>query len=56
VKNTSRGIDKVITELTKFKKAIEAENKREIEKLLEKATDKRTKLVNYKIKNKEMIS
>jgi prephenate dehydrogenase len=56
VKNTSRGIDKVITELTKFKKAIKAENKREIEKLLEKARDKRTKLVNYKIKNKEMIS
>jgi prephenate dehydrogenase len=55
VKNTSRGIDKVITELTKFKKAIKAENKREIEKLLEKARDKRTKLVNYKIKNKEMI-
>ena len=54
--NISKGIDKVIAELTKFKKAIKSENKREIERLLEKAKDKRTKLINYKIKNKEMIS
>ena len=54
--NILRDIDKVIAELTKFKKAIKSENKREIERLLEKAKDKRTKLINYKIKNKEMIS
>lgn len=55
-KNASRGIDKVIAELTKLKEAIKGENKREIEKLLEKARDKRTTLIKYKIKKKEMIS
>ncbi len=54
--NATRGIDKVITELTKLRKAIKGENKREIEKLLEKARDKRTGLINYKIKKKEIIS
>jgi prephenate dehydrogenase len=54
--NMLRGIDKIIAELTKFKKAIKGENKGKIEKLLEKARDKRTELINYKIKNKEMIS
>ena len=55
-KNASRGIDKVIAELTKLKEAIKGENKAEIEKLLEKARDKRTTLIKYKIKKKEMIS
>ncbi len=55
-KNASRGIDRVIAELTKLKEAIRGGNKAEIEKLLEKARDKRTTLVNYKIKKKEMIS
>ncbi len=54
--NATRGIDKVITELKKLQKAIKGENKREIEKLLEKARDKRTTLIKYKIKKKEMIS
>jgi prephenate dehydrogenase len=54
--NILRDIDKIIAELTKFKKSIKSENKRETEKLLKKARDKRTKLINYKIKNKEMIS
>jgi prephenate dehydrogenase len=55
-KNISRGIDKVIAELTKLKEAIKGENKREIEKLLEKARDKRAELINYKIKKREIIS
>ncbi|HUT46554.1 MAG TPA: prephenate dehydrogenase/arogenate dehydrogenase family protein [Sedimentisphaerales bacterium] len=55
-KNASRGIDKVIAELTKLKEAVKGENKAEIEKLLEKARDKRTTLIKYKIKKKEMIS
>lgn len=55
-KNISRGIDKIITELTKLKEAIKGENKREIEKLLEKARDKRAELINYKIKKREIIS
>jgi prephenate dehydrogenase len=54
--NATRGIDKVITELTKLQKAIKSENKREIEKLLEKARDKRAELIDYKIEKKEMIS
>jgi prephenate dehydrogenase len=53
--NISKGIDKVIAELAKFKKAIKTENKREIEKLLEKARDKRSALINYKIEHKEII-
>jgi prephenate dehydrogenase len=55
-KNASKGIDKVIAELTKLKKAIKVKNRVEIEKLLENARDKRTTLIKYKIKNKEMIS
>jgi prephenate dehydrogenase len=54
-KNTSRGIDKVINELMKFKKAIETQNKREVEKLLEKARDKRTAMISYKMEKKEII-
>jgi prephenate dehydrogenase len=54
-KNISTGIDKVIVELTKFKKAIKSENKPEIEKLLEKARDKRATMIKYKIEHKEII-
>ena len=54
--NAVRGIDKVVTELKKFQKAVRSGNKREIEKLLEKARGKRAELINYKIKNKEIIS
>ena len=55
-KNTSRGIDKVIAELTKLKKAIGNENKSEVEKLLKKARNKRAVLIDYKLKKKEIIS
>ncbi len=54
--NTTRGIDKIIAELMKIKKAIKKENKREIEKLLAKARTKRAALIKYKIKKKEIIS
>jgi prephenate dehydrogenase len=54
-KNISTGIDKVIAELTKFKKAIKSEDKPEIEKLLEGARDKRAALIKYKIEHKEII-
>ena len=54
--NTTKGIDKIIAELVKLKKAIKKENKREIEKLLEKARTKRAALIKYKIKQKEIIS
>ena len=54
--NASKGIENVVAELKKFRKAIKNENKREIEKLLEKARSKRAELIDYKIKKKEIIS
>ena len=55
-KNTSAGIDKIITELLKLKKAIKAGDKKQIEKLLAKAKAKRTTMINYKMKKKELLS
>jgi prephenate dehydrogenase len=54
--NTTRGIDKIIAELLKLKKAIKRGNKKQIEKTLEVARNKRTAMINYKIKKKEIIS
>ena len=54
--NAIRGIENVVNELKKFQKTIKSENKREVEKLLEKARGKRAELINYKIKKKEIIS
>jgi len=54
--NTIRGIDKIIAELLKLKKAIKSSNKKQIEKLLEAARDKRAAMINYKIKKKELVS
>ena len=54
--NTVRGIDKIIAELTKLKKAIKSQNKKQIEDLLKAARDKRSAMINYKIKRKELIS
>jgi len=53
--NTIRGIDRITAELAKLKTAIKAQNKRQIEKLLEKARDKRRALINYKMKKRELI-
>ncbi len=54
--NTARGIDNIIGELTKLKKAIKGQNKKQIENLLEAARRKRRALINYKIKKREIIS
>ncbi|MHC4426340.1 MAG: prephenate dehydrogenase [Planctomycetota bacterium] len=54
--STTRGIDKLIAELTKLKTAIKKKDGKEIEKLLQKARDKRAALIEYKIRKKEMIS
>jgi prephenate dehydrogenase len=54
--NTIRGIDKVRGELEKVKKAIKAGDAKEVERLLLKARSKRSALLKYKIKSKEMIS
>ncbi len=56
VNNVTKGIDKIIAELVKIKKAIKKENKQQIEQLLEKARTKRAILVKYKYKKKELIT
>jgi len=56
INNAARGIDKVIAELEKLKRAIKNQNKVEIEKLLEKARGKRAAMIEYKIARKEIIS
>lgn len=53
--NTIRSIDKIIAELSKLKKAIKNQNRRQIEKLLEAARNKRTSLLNYKVRGKELL-
>ena len=54
--NSARGIDKVIKELAKLKKAIKNGNRKQTENLLKKAREKRATLIKYKIRKKEMIS
>ena len=54
-KNISRGIDRLATELTRIKKVIRSGNRRQIEKLLENARTKRSKLIEYKLSRKELI-
>jgi len=54
--NITKGIDKITAELEKMKKAIKSQNRRQIEKLLEQAKNKRSALIKYKIKRKELIS
>jgi prephenate dehydrogenase len=54
-KNISRGIDRLTKELAKLKKAIRSGDRKKIEKLLEAARTKRSKLVEYKMNRKELI-
>jgi prephenate dehydrogenase len=54
-KNSCKGIEKLITELTKLKAALKKADKDTVEKLLTKAREKRTALINYKIKRKELL-
>jgi prephenate dehydrogenase len=56
VNNATKGIDKIIAELVKIKKAIKKENKQQIEQLPEKARTKRAILIKYKYKQKELIT
>ncbi|MGD0552364.1 MAG: prephenate dehydrogenase/arogenate dehydrogenase family protein [Sedimentisphaerales bacterium] len=53
--NIIRGIDLLTAELTKLKKAIRAGDRKKIEKLLDAARTKRSKLVEYKMNRKELI-
>jgi prephenate dehydrogenase len=54
--NSIKAIDRITGELLKIKKAIKSQNKKQVENLLEAARKKRRELINYKIKNKELIS
>ncbi len=54
--NTTKGIDRIIDELLKIKKALKKQNKQQIKNLLQTARKKRNALIKYKIKNKELIS
>jgi prephenate dehydrogenase len=53
--NISKGIDKVIAELHKLKKAVDKQDREQIEKLLAAAKKKRAALIDYKIEQKEII-
>ncbi len=53
--NSRRGIDRIMRELVKLKRAITEGDKREIEKLLEAARRKRSDMVKYKMKKRELI-
>ncbi len=53
-KNTIRGIDKVIKELSKLQKAISEGDRKRTEGLLKKARDKRAAMINSKIRKKEL--
>jgi len=56
VNNTVEGIDRLTAELKKLRRAIRSGDKKQVEKLLRKAADKRAELINYKIRKKEIIS
>lgn len=54
--NTTKGIDRIIGEILKIKKAIKRQNKQKLEDLLKAARKKRNAMISYKIYNKELIS
>jgi len=54
--NCVAGVDGFITELQKLKKAIKSKDKKQIEKLLLQARDKRGAFIEYKLKRKELIT
>jgi len=52
--NVVRGIDRTILELTKLRRAVKGLDKKRLESLLCSARDKRSKLIKYKMKRKEL--
>lgn len=56
INNAVRGIDKIVGELEMLKQAIKRQDRKQIEKLLEKAREKRAALIEYKMNKKEIIS
>jgi prephenate dehydrogenase len=55
-KYTTKSIDKLTGELEKLKTAIKNENKRQVERMLETARNKRAALIKYKMRKKELVS
>jgi len=55
-KNINGGIDKIVNELEKLKKAVNSGQRSKVEKLLDSARQKRAKLIKYKIDKKEIIT
>lgn len=53
--NIVKSIGKIENELAKLKKALNRRDAKQISRLLEAARTKRNELINYKIKNKEVI-
>ncbi len=53
--NTVRGIDRVIRELGRLRKAIRGRDRHSIEELLTRARDKRSSMIERKVRNKELI-
>jgi prephenate dehydrogenase len=53
--NIANGLNRVIAELTRLRKAVRSRRRREIEQLLDAAQKKRAALVKYKIKKKELL-
>ena len=54
-RNVTKGIERVILELSKLKGALESGDKGHIDRLLKSARDKRSKLIRYKMKRKELV-
>jgi len=54
--NVTRGIDRMVAELLKVKRAVGSGKRKEIERLLEAARKKRAALIRQKLKKKEIIS
>jgi prephenate dehydrogenase len=54
-KNSIQGIDRIIAELVKVKKALKSQDRKKVERLLERAREKRAAMMKYKIKRKELL-
>jgi len=52
--NIVKGIDRIICELSKLRTAAESGDRGKVERLLKNARDKRSRLVRYKMKRKEL--
>ncbi len=53
--NAVRGIHRVVKELLRLQSAIRSRNPRQIESLLEKAHRRRAEMIEFKIRNKELL-